>query len=442
MSRFSNALKAALESDGTDVIDEAIDVVPGADTGSADGTDDLAVVAQDDNVVVDTSDSAEESVAELDDAEAVITDTDDQADELEEAATGLESIYQALRDAARQKPLSKDTLRFANIGIESYTARLGLGGNLALSTEGRGNNTISLEGLKETINKAWEAIKRLAIRIWVAIVAFVKRLFSTAERLEHRGRKLIELAGKLGSAAPKNAEVELKGLASKIAVGKDIETNPANGIAVLVNLANAAGEDAARNLQGAKECMEVAELAARGDVSATDAAARLKKALAGGNEVGKFVGKQLPGNLKLTQVKKSLGFVEILDVNFVADGEGPKDGKMKTMGSDQIRATGKAAIDAAKAIKDVNNEANKALATVKAFKKVELSKDLSKEQADASRDAQKAFRAATGGSGRIIARATSHLLKTGLAYVQVAEKSAAQYSAKAKTEKKDDKKAA
>lgn len=450
MSRFANALKAALESDGSDVVvDEAIDVVPAADVGAADAAgstpaaaeDEVAVITQDDNVVVDTSDSAEEAVEAVEEAGEEIASTDDQAEELEEAAAGLESIYQALRDASAQKPLSKDTLRFANIGIESYTARLGLGGELALSTEGRADNRISLEGLKETINKAWEAIKRLAIKIWVAIVAFVKRLFSAAERLEHRGRKLIELSGKLGNAAPKNAEVELKGLASRIAVGKDVETNPANGLSVLGNLAQAAGADAAAALEGAKASMAVAELAARGDISASEANTKLAAATKGNGEASKFVDKALPGNLKLTRLSKNLGFTTVNYIGFETAGEGPKDGKMKTMTSSQIRAAGEAAIAAAKTIREVNATADKALGAVKSFKKVEFNKDLSKEQAEAAKQAQAAFRFCVSASGRVISRASAHLLKTGLAYVQVAEKSAAQYAGPAKA-KKEDKKAA
>jgi len=240
--KFAMELRASLESngDGIDALatdapvvttDEVVATV--ADTPDTEVVE-VEVVALPnevvDEVVVDNSDSLEEAIEETAAAETALNDNVEQVEELDEAAAGLESIYIALQEMGQGKKVDSTAIRATNLAIESYAARVGLNDSLNVSVESF-NLTASMESIRETLKKMWDAAIKFLIEIKNKVVAFFKRVFTAAGRLEARGKKLSSLNL---SGQPTEKSFVVKGLAKRLAIGKSVYTDPEKGLFELI----------------------------------------------------------------------------------------------------------------------------------------------------------------------------------------------------------------
>ena len=470
MSRFANALKLALESDGAE--EAAIDVVPAADTEGGDGAatgEELEVVSQqDDNVVVDNSGSAEEAIAESDTAEAAIDDEEAKSDELEEAAAGLESIYDQLRAAAKKGPLSQDTLKFANIAIESYGNRIGMSEQMTLSTEGRGN-TVSLENIKETLANAWAALLKFFNNLWAAILNFIKRLFTASGRLKANAEKLLKV--KLTDGA-KNGKISLGSTAGKIAVAGKIQ-DPTKGTQNLIKFIKSAVQyDEKAASQAARFQEGLMKVAANGTSATVDMVESWIEndafvAPAGWHTVGTLEtaiqGKglywetdELPGGVKYrfffyrpaesgkngghSFAKSAVKTIIFPRVSVEKVSEKLADAEVNTLSPAEIASTSKAVLGLLRVAEDtksnLDRNAKEGTARIKKIQATFTAKGDSRLEKIAdwaqSKQAVSVYKGWETAHGRMTAKLVAHAVKTAAGYLEVAIKSAAQYGKEGK----------
>lgn len=447
MSRISNKLRLAMEeldeeagiSGGGDGGSE--DVVDVGDAGGSDDTGDSAEVTADDYDVSGDAesgdDTAEAAVADAGEAEAEVDAAEDATDQLEESAQGLEAIYDFLRDAQQKGGLSRQAAQAVSIAVEAYTKPLGYDEPIMPSLEHFGADAarlkatnLSLESVKETLKKAWEAVKKFIIKIWDKVVNFVKRLFSAAERLKQRGEKLSKI--KLNGKA-KNATIDAKGLARKVAIGTSAEMNAVKGMKGMNEIVKIF-VDEAKDFAGSgltkaiKELQGLANGTYELDAGEKAAAKRLNdfsQKLNGYTNV-------LPGNLTVKVRKLSLG-ADALSVTIPYLSANENEGRVSdkatvpTMDEAKIRAAGTAAVALYGSIQALKSAGDAVASGARSLKNVDVPDDMK----DDNRKRFNTYMALTRQEASVLAgtcaKLASHAIKTGLAYLQLAERSAAQY---------------
>lgn len=137
-------------------------------------------------------DSVEHASMEMMEAAAEVEQHEQALVELQEIATGLESIQESLQVSLEQGGLDPVAAQFAHHAVGAYTERLGIEAADQLPAlesfggdTGRQSSTeVSLESVGQTLSNIFEAVRRAIEAIIKAVTDFFTKLFSNAEKLE------------------------------------------------------------------------------------------------------------------------------------------------------------------------------------------------------------------------------------------------------------------
>lgn len=169
----------------------------------------------------------DEEHEELQEAAADVEEAHEVIEELEGSAEGLESIANMIESTIPNGGLNPQAAMFMQASVDKITGNLGYRKSLVPSFESFGSDssrlattTVSLESIKETLAKIWEAVKKAAMAVWTAVKNFFDRLFNIVPRIKHTAEKLKEKLKTLKGSP--EGELELGGLASKIAIDGNV----------------------------------------------------------------------------------------------------------------------------------------------------------------------------------------------------------------------------
>ncbi len=158
--------------------------------------------------------SLEAGILEVQEAAAPVAETETAIDELTEVAEGLEEIADAVEAAVEDGGLSTGAAEMLTLATESYTRRLGLESAPVASLESFGGASgrlqatrVSLEGLRETVENIWNAIKQ-QITKWInALRDYYQRVWAAAPKLRKRAEELKAKVDGLEGKSPKEKKV-------------------------------------------------------------------------------------------------------------------------------------------------------------------------------------------------------------------------------------------
>jgi hypothetical protein len=147
---------------------------------------------------VSADNTMEEEVAEVTEAGIEVIEAEDDVEELHEIAEGLESIVASLESAVEEGGLDPQAAVFMQHAVDGYTKRVGLeAAAIVPSLESFGGasgkaaaTTISMEGIKETIQKIWMAIKNAIAKAIAAVKNFFAKVFGGVKKLKERSKAL------------------------------------------------------------------------------------------------------------------------------------------------------------------------------------------------------------------------------------------------------------
>ena len=235
----------------------------------------------DSDVVVTADDTLEEEVFQVTDGAQEVEETTNDVEELEEVAEGLESICVSLEAAIADGGLDPVAARFMHHAVGAYTNRLGLEStDVAASLESFGGassragaTTVSLETIKETLQKVWQAIKNAVMKAIAAVKNFFAKIFGGVKKLKERSAALKKSVGELGSKKAKgkikvpsanslrfNGKADIKsietGLANTVTVGKMVTDSMMSGAKVFYSQAAQAITNAQANKEGAESLLQ------------------------------------------------------------------------------------------------------------------------------------------------------------------------------------------
>lgn len=167
---------------------------------------------------LDGSETAEAAEIEATEAEEEVTEAEEQVEELEDASEALESYIDAMEEAVQKGGLSRQAALFMSMGVESVCERVGIETIPVASLESFGGDTdrvqattVSLEGLKETLQKIWAKIKEVIRKVRTAVMGWWKKLTSWSPLLKKRAEALKKKAEKASGEA-KEKEIEVSGI--------------------------------------------------------------------------------------------------------------------------------------------------------------------------------------------------------------------------------------
>ena len=136
--------------------------------------------------VVETADNVEADLAEAAEVEAELAETTDAIDEGAEDAETLEEIADVLEETEQEGGADPVTAQVAEVAVEAIYKRLGLAKAkpLAHGLESFSDKAtrldatrLSVESIRETAKKVWEAIKKMLTRVKDFIVNFFKAIY-------------------------------------------------------------------------------------------------------------------------------------------------------------------------------------------------------------------------------------------------------------------------
>lgn len=195
-------------------------------------------------VIEGGDDSMEAELLDTQAAQTEVSNTEEAVEELEEVHAGLESIARELQTSVQDGGLNGQAAQYLQLATEAYTVRLGMEQRMIPSLESFGGTTdklaatkISLEAVKDTIRKVWDAILRTIRRIRAMIKNFFLRVFNAAGKIKQRAEALKAQASKVSGNA-KEGEIDVGGAASALAVGGNFPSNLAGEMNVCVSLAD------------------------------------------------------------------------------------------------------------------------------------------------------------------------------------------------------------
>ncbi|MAP22774.1 MAG: hypothetical protein CL582_17745 [Alteromonadaceae bacterium] len=163
--------------------------------------------------------------------------------ELENAATSLESIATAIESSMEndEAGMTQGEARGYSLAVEAV-----LGGalpNPVASMESFGGESerrhateLSMEDLKGTIQKIWDAIKRTVQKVITAVSDFFSKLFGGVEKAKKKAQSMKDKLKDMKDAEPKSKTFKSSGL-SRIAIGGKVDSKTvAEGAKALVDL--------------------------------------------------------------------------------------------------------------------------------------------------------------------------------------------------------------
>lgn len=148
----------------------------------------------DTELVVSPDDTVEQEIAETAEAFAESEQGSDDVQELGDISEGLESICASMEACMEDGGLNPQAALFMHHAVNGYTRRLGLDVSaITPSLESFGGasgqaaaTTISMEGIKETVKKIWQAIKNAVMKAIAAVKNFFAKLIGGAKKLKSR----------------------------------------------------------------------------------------------------------------------------------------------------------------------------------------------------------------------------------------------------------------
>lgn len=170
--------------------------------------------------------SLEAGILEVQEAAAPVAETETAIDELTEVAEGLEEIADAVEAAVEDGGLSTGAAEMLTLATESYTRRLGLESAPVASLESFGGASgrlqatrVSLEGLRETVENIWNAIKQ-QITKWInALRDYYQRVWAAAPKLRKRAEELKAKVDGLDGKSAKEKKVAAGGIVKALHIG-------------------------------------------------------------------------------------------------------------------------------------------------------------------------------------------------------------------------------
>ena len=392
--------------------------------------------------VIADPDTLEADVAVIGEAEADVQTGVDAVAELDDVQQGLEALCVAIEATIPEGGLTPQAAGMMRIAYESYSNRLGEESTIP-SMESFGGQTsrleqttISLESIRETLTKVWEAIKAILVRVRDAIVSFFKQLVSGAEKLRVRAKAVKEASAKTSGDA-KEKEIELGSTAAKIAIGSKVDVS--NGaVSKLVEVAESAITfDEAASKQLVADFAKLQQAVNTGE--RVQEAGELQPPKAFSKSITGGVSTEvLPGNVSFTiTVNSGIDKAPTAINKHLAGGWSVSRVMEKATVSDTKVATldpasiGHIADECLK-IADLSDKGKKLIdengkATAVGLKKMTISKEVAQDKVAGVRADLKAFQKRAAAQDQASTKLLAYAVTTGRAYLAVAEKSLAQY---------------
>lgn len=166
--------------------------------------------------VVETADNAEADLAEAAEVEVELAETTDAIDEGAEDAETLEEIADVLEETEQEGGADPVTAQVAEVAVEAIYKRLGLAKAkpLAHGLESFSDKAtrldatrLSVEGIRETAKRVWEAIYAMLMKIKDFLVRIYKAIFDSHTKLINRAEKIKKVAQEATAGATKEKEV-------------------------------------------------------------------------------------------------------------------------------------------------------------------------------------------------------------------------------------------
>ena len=430
----------------------------------------LASMESEQDVVEEVLDTAENVEADLGEAAEVAGDIDDgiaAIDQGEADAETLETIADTLEETEQEGGADPVTARVAEVAVEAIYARLGITRKPVSSMEAFGDKAtrvqatkLSVEGIREVVEKVWEAVKGILAKIKDWLVNFYKSIFDAQVKLQKRAEGILEKAKTL-SGTPAEAQVEgsfIKDLAKDGGFDKTYAIGSVAGLKPYAASVRDFGEGSKKFADSLKASALIAD----------------KEAFDGWGGTELFAGQQLP-----TQVKKWFGLVDDNENVWLALGKADvgssivavkapakslkgadafkatskmevrivpqsnkevgKDTKAPTLNASEIAALCQDVIDGMKAFEGVKAAVNKAVLGLEVtMKEADVAgkqlKDEDKEAANRSKLVAGAVRGYGKAVSGISIQALRHATMVGRAGLAYAEKSMAAHKAAGKKE--------
>jgi hypothetical protein len=208
---------------------------------SMEGVDDTTNVNPEAGVEVPAE--VESEVGELNEAHAEVDGLADAIDATVDDAGVLEDVSDKMAESVESgEGLSPEAAEMAEIAVEAVCSRLGIDSKgIFLGTESFGATgtrlsatRVSLEGVMDSLKRAWEAIKKAFFTMVDKLKALWKRFFDANTKLGNSAKAMSSAAGKMGSKVKKETAFENESLYRAFSVG-GAAVNAGEVIGVLKN---------------------------------------------------------------------------------------------------------------------------------------------------------------------------------------------------------------
>lgn len=191
------------------------------------------------------ADSLETDMIEVNERSEEVMDVVEAIEEAVEDTDTLEDIAAVMDESTENGGMDQTSARVAEVAIESIYKRLGVRKSTAMpamesfGTQGTriGATKIALEGVKEVLKQAWDAIVAAITSIGKWVSEFLAKLFDANVKLKARAEALKKQAeGFTQDPSSKDPKVELGGLASALSYkGKVDAKSVSEGVKGLLN---------------------------------------------------------------------------------------------------------------------------------------------------------------------------------------------------------------
>jgi len=162
------------------------------------------------DAIVDTN------AVEIDDVENQIDAASKEVDDVIEVSAALEAISNTFVESAKDGGFSKANINAINVSLQYLHKRIGFTPSANIAIESFGSvgtraaaTTFALEGFKESIAKAWDALIAGIKRIFEWIAEFYNKIFNSAKQMNERAKKIKEQLTKV-TDHPKEKDQKFK----------------------------------------------------------------------------------------------------------------------------------------------------------------------------------------------------------------------------------------
>jgi len=150
------------------------------------------------DAIVDTN------AVEIDDVENQIDAASKEVDDVIEVSAALEAISNTFVESAKDGGFSKANINAINVSLQYLHKRIGFTPSANIAIESFGSigtraaaTTFALEGFKESIAKAWDALVAGIKKVFEWIAEFYNKIFYSAKQMNNRAKVIKEQLGKI-----------------------------------------------------------------------------------------------------------------------------------------------------------------------------------------------------------------------------------------------------